>query len=101
MVDAPLITAVVVDSDVGMLLPVRYDTLGQAVTSFLSSWAKFLSHRLTHSDAVLCIKMAVINFFSVHNASGGFMRCLLTAGCGCHVLNVFMQVMATVRVGST
>ena len=68
-----------------MLLPVRYDTLRQAVTSFLSSWAEFLAHRLTHSDTVLSIKMAVINFFSVHNASGGLMWCLLTAGCGCHV----------------
>lgn len=41
--------------------------------SFLSSWAEYLTHQVVHSDAVLCLKMAVINFFAIHNACGGCM----------------------------
>ena len=54
-----------------LLVPFSYDTLGQAVTSFLSTWMEYLTHQVSQSDGVLFLKMAVINFFSIHNTSGG------------------------------
>lgn len=61
-----------VEVEVGSrIVPVRYDTLGQAVTSFLSTWTEYLTHQVAQSDGVLFLKMAVINFFSIHNTSGG------------------------------